>query len=105
MTNNSATMQRFGRKHDKYLLSEAPTSSQTQPQSKSSNEGAELPGPVSAADSNAPAGAAQESDMTRLYKSWQRCGPTDRRLFLADICAGSPNLWKAVDRDAGGRWR
>ncbi len=50
------------------------------------------------------AGAAQESDMTRLYKSWQRCGPTDRRLFLADICAGSPNLWKAVARD-GRQWR
>ncbi len=51
------------------------------------------------------AAVAEESDMTRLYKSWQRCGPTDRRLFLADICAGSPNLWKAVDRDAGGRCR
>lgn len=51
------------------------------------------------------AAVAGESALTTLVKAWQRCGPTDRRLFLADICAGSPNLWKAVDRDAGGRWR
>lgn len=51
------------------------------------------------------AAVAEESALTTLVKSWQRCGPTDSRLFLADICAGSPNLWRAVDRDGGGRRR
>lgn len=56
-------------------------------------------------DRSAPATAAEESGLRALYQSWQRCGPTDRRLFLEDIRAGSRNLWSSVDRDAGSRGR
>ena len=51
------------------------------------------------------AAVSEESALTTLVKAWQRCGPTDRRLFLADICAGSPNIWRSVERDGGGRRR
>ena len=48
--------------------------------------------------------ALQESALAALCKSWMRAGGIDRRLFLADVRAGNPNLWRAVERDArGGR--
>jgi hypothetical protein len=48
------------------------------------------------------AAQAPESPLMILVKTWLRCGVTDRALFLADVRAGNPNLWKAVERDAGG---
>lgn len=56
-------------------------------------------------NSIATAAIPEESALMTLVKSWQRCGPTERRLFLADVHAGSPNLWRTVERDAGGRRR
>ena len=48
--------------------------------------------------------ALQESALAALCKSWMRASGTDRRLFLADVRAGCPNLWRAVEREAtGGR--
>lgn len=45
----------------------------------------------------------QESALQVLQKAWQRCGHADRAKFLADIRAGSPNIWRKVQREAGGR--
>jgi hypothetical protein len=56
--------------------------------------------------SSIPAKAVtEESALMTLVKSWQRCGPTDRRLFLEDVRAGSLNLWRTIERDTGGRRR
>ena len=49
--------------------------------------------------------AAQESALTSLRRTWLRCGPTDRALFLVDVRAGCPNLWRVAERDGGGRGR
>ena len=51
-------------------------------------------------ESATPDATPQESALTTLCKAWMSCGPTDRRLFLADVRAGCPNLWRAVDREA-----
>lgn len=48
-------------------------------------------------------GALQESAFMELCKGWMRASGTDRKLFLADIRAGCPNLWKAIERESGGR--
>ena len=56
------------------------------------------------ADTGTAPTALQESALAALCKSWMRAGATDRRLFLSDVRAGNPNLWRAVERDAtGGR--
>jgi hypothetical protein len=57
---------------------------------------AEIPTP-------APDVQAAESPLMALAKSWMRCGPTDRALFLADVRAGCPNLWRTIERDARAR--
>jgi hypothetical protein len=37
-----------------------------------------------------------ESALMTLCKSWMRATTTDRRLFLEDVKAGAPNLWREV---------
>jgi len=44
-----------------------------------------------------PAAKPQESGLTAFCKAYMRCGPTDRRLFLQDVKAAAPNLWREVD--------
>jgi hypothetical protein len=39
----------------------------------------------------------QASPLKILRRSGMRCGPTNRRLFLADARAGSPDLWSEVN--------
>lgn len=51
-------------------------------------------------DTGNPDGQARESGFAAICKAWMRCGPTDRALFLADVRAGCPNLWRSIDRDA-----
>jgi hypothetical protein len=46
-----------------------------------------------------PAAQAAESPLMGLIKSWMRAAPTDRALFLSDVRAGSPNLWREIDRE------
>lgn len=48
----------------------------------------------------APTAQAAESPLMGLIKSWMRAAPTDRRLFLADVRAGCPNLWHETERNA-----
>ena len=56
------------------------------------------------ADNATPEPEAQDSRLAVLCKAWMRATPTERRLFLEDIRAGAPNLWRDVDREAtGGR--
>ena len=43
---------------------------------------------------------APESPLAALRKAFMRAGPTDRRLFLQDVRAGAPNLWREIERDA-----
>lgn len=47
-----------------------------------------------------PAAQAAESPLMAVCKAYMRCGPTERRLFLQDVRAGAPNLWREIDRDA-----
>jgi hypothetical protein len=54
-------------------------------------------------DIGSAAEQAQDSRLSVLIKAWLRARVTERRLFIADIRAGNPNLWEAVERDAGGR--
>lgn len=54
------------------------------------------------AESATPASEAQESRLVTLGKAWMRATGTDRALFLADVRAGCPNLWRTIDRGAGG---
>lgn len=44
----------------------------------------------------------QESALAELCKAYMRTSLTDRRLFLADIRAGAPNLWREIDREEKG---
>jgi hypothetical protein len=56
------------------------------------------------ADNATPGPEAQDSRLAVLVKGWMRATQTDRHLFLSDVRAGCPNLWRAVDREAtGGR--
>ena len=48
----------------------------------------------------APAAQAAESPLMALCKAWMRAGVTDRALFLSDVRAGCPNLWRVADREA-----
>ena len=47
-----------------------------------------------------PAAQAAESPLMALCKAWMRAGVTDRALFLSDVRAGCPNLWRVADREA-----
>ena len=47
-----------------------------------------------------PEAQAAESPLKALCKTWMRAGVTDRALFLANVRAGCPNLWRPIERNA-----
>ena len=44
-------------------------------------------------------GQAAQSALASLCKAYMRAGPTDRRLFLEDVRAAAPNLWRQVEAE------
>ena len=51
-------------------------------------------------DGAASAPAVQtESAYSALAKAYMRAGKSDRFLFLTDVRAGAPNLWREVERE------
>ena len=51
---------------------------------------------------NTEVGGAQVSALERMREAWLRCDRNDRQMFLSDIRAGCPNLWRAVEREGNG---
>jgi hypothetical protein len=52
--------------------------------------------------SNTEVTSAQASPLENLREAWLRCDRTDRQLFLGDIRAGCPNLWREIERGMNG---
>jgi hypothetical protein len=74
-----------------------PPKKEAAPAKEAAGSGEQTKSSTTAADVQAP-----ESALSTLCKSWMRASATDRALFLSDVRAGCPNLWRAIDRDAQG---